>query len=138
MKFFYNDENYCAVYTIETSYMYFNLQYYPHRWLSITKNRMFMFTPVIYFRKPSILGDPFNKEIQKYREVGLIKYWSTKYRNNRKDKVTKKKKPIQMCSIMIIVKIGALTYLISFIVFILELYSTKFLRIRRVLDSFTY
>lgn len=140
LEYFYEhqSQNYCGSFTSETSYEYFNVLHFPKRRLPITKDRMFMFTPVIYFHNSSVLRDPFNKEIHKYQEAGLITFWARKYRDERIIKSSVKPRKLQIERILPIYKICVFMYVISFIVFTLEVISAKWRRLQCILDYFTY
>lgn len=110
-----------------------------HRRLAFSKDRLFMFSPVIFFRKKSVLTKEFNNQLEMLREAGLIDYWTKNYIDARKSN-SKQREPtkLEMISIMAAFQICGALYLISFIVFILELFSTKSRRIKNLVDFFTY
>lgn len=140
LEYFYehgSDLNWVA-FTNDLSYKYFNLLFSPNRRLGITKDRMFMYTPVIYFHKPSVLKDPFNRQLEKYHEAGLIEFWVRKYIDDRKIKTTKIPSILQMGSLMIFFQIIIIMYVISFIIFVSEVISVRFRRVKCFLDYLTY
>lgn len=121
------------------SLKYFNLVNSPHRRLGYTKDRLFMYAPVIYFRKRSILKEVFNEQLQRIREAGVTQYWIKKYIDDRKTKPNHRApKKLQIKSILAAFEICIFMYFISFIVFILELLSTRYRRIKVFLDFLTY
>lgn len=97
-----------------------------------------MFTPVIYFHKPSVLRDPFNKEIHKFQTAGLIDFWVRKYVDHRKMKITAKTAKLQLDNVIPIFEICSSMCVICFIVFILEIFSVKYNCVKSILDYFTY
>lgn len=117
----------------------FNLKNSPNRRVAFTKDRIFMYTPVFLFRKKSALVNVFNKQLEILRETGLIEHWIKNYIDERK-MMSKQKEPttLQIDSIRAIFQICAIMYLISIVVFILELVSVKYRRIKEILDYFTY
>lgn len=117
----------------------FNLENSPHRRLGFTKDRLFMYSPVFLFRKKSILTEVMNKQLQTLRETGLIEFWTKNYIDDRKAK-SKQRQPskLRMENILAAFHICGIMYLISFIVFIFEVISAKFNRIKSILDYLTY
>lgn len=117
----------------------FNLENSPRRRLGFTKDRLFMYTPVFLFRKKSVLTEVISKELQTLRETGLIESWTKNYIDDRKPK-SKHRKPskLRMESILAAFQICGIMYLISFVVFILEVISVECHRIKRILDYLTY
>lgn len=140
LEYFYEHESdlNCVAFTNDISYKYFNLLFSPNRRLSITNDRMFMYTPVIYFHKPSMLKDPFNRQLEKFREAGLIGVWKRKYIDNRKMETTKTSSILQIGSLVTIIQIITIMYTVSFITFVLEVISVKCRRIKCFLDYLTY
>lgn len=118
---------------------YFNLLHFPHRRLSITKNRLFMTSSVYLFRKKSVLVEVFNQQLRLLRETGLLQHWISNYVDNRKIKL----KPIAQTHFHIenifgILQICAVMYFISFVVFALEMIGAWYRQIKNVVDSLTY
>lgn len=135
----HDDATNAVVLTNTFSLKHFNLVFSPHKRLGITKDRLIMYTAVFYFHKPSLLKNPFNKELQKYHEAGLIVHWTKTrldYRRERSNQRTPTKLKVE--NIFAAFQICALMYLISFIVFILEVISGRYPRIRYILDYLTY
>lgn len=117
---------------------YFNLVNSPHR-LGHTKDRLLMYSPVVYFRKKSILKDVFNEQLQRIREAGLTEYWIKKNVDDRTMKLYQRApKKLQIQSIFAAFEICIVMYFISCIVFILELLSTRYRRVKVFLDFLNY
>lgn len=138
LQYFSESDDYCAIFTAKVSYKKFNLLHASDRQIYNAKDQLFTTSAVFYFRKPSNLIEPFNKEIHKFQEAGLIEFWRSKYRDDRKDKPRNEPKGLVMFNLMIIFEISAAMYLIGFIVFILEVFSEKCARVKRALDYITY
>lgn len=81
----------------------------------------------------------FNEQLQTLQEFGLIDFW-TKQRIEPYKTVPKKKQPstLELKNILAAFQICAVMYLTSVFVFIMEVISEKFPRIKRILDYFTY
>lgn len=117
----------------------FNLKNSPKRRLAFTKDRLFMYSPVFLFRKKSALVNVFDKQLQTLRETGLIEFWIKNYIDERKmTSKQKEPKPLRIDNILAAFQICGVLYLISFVVFILELISAKYRHIKQILDYFTY
>lgn len=140
MQYYYDNEevptNSVAL-TNEFSLNYFNL-FLPGRRLGHTKDRLFTFDNVFYFHKPSMLKDPFNEELYKYHEAGLIRYWIKQYSDTRNIKEERMASKLEIGNISGAFQICALMYFISFVVSILEVISGRCPRVRYVLEYFTY
>lgn len=117
----------------------FNLENSPNRRLAFTKDRLFMYSPVFLFRKKSVLTAVFNRQLQTLRETGLIEFWTKNFIDDRKTK-SKQREPskLQMENILAVFQICGIMYLISFVVFILEVISMKYRRVKYILDFLTY
>lgn len=128
-----------VVLTSDISQKAFNLENLPHRRLGFTKDRLFMYSPVFLFRNKSMLTRVINKELQLLQETGLIEFWTKNYIDDRKPK-SKQRQPskLRMENIVAAFQICGIMYFISFIVFILEIISVRYHRIKRILDYFTY
>lgn len=121
------------------SWKYFNLVNSPHRRLGFTKDRLLMYSPVFYFRKKSVLKEVFNEQLQRLREIGLTQYWIKKYIDDRIVKRHQREpKRLQIKSIFAAFEICIIFYFISFVVFILEMLSTRCQRIKVFIDFLTY
>lgn len=127
-----NGEN--VVLSNDVSLRYFNFKNSPHRRLGVTKDRIFLRHPTIYFRKKSILRNLFNNQIRKLTQSGLVEFWSSKYTTIQNDNSNS----FHSENLRDIFQLGAFMHGISFIVFILELISIKRQRIRILLDFLTY
>lgn len=110
-----------------------------HRRLAFTKDRLFMYSPLILFQKKSILTQEFNHQLQLLQESGLIDYWTRDYTDSHKSSSKQKvPKKLGMISVLAAFQICAVMYFISLIVFLLEIISVKYPRIKSVLDYLTY
>lgn len=117
----------------------FNLHNSPHRRLGFTKDRIQMFSPVFVFRKKSMLTNVFNQKLTVLQEVGLIDFWIKRYTDDRASKSSSRLPTrLRMQNIKAVFQIGAVLYLISFAIFILEVTSGRNQRTKKILDYLTY
>lgn len=117
---------------------YFNLVNYPHRRLSFTKNRIFMYTPALFYQKKSIFKDPYDIQLGRIRAAGLVDILVSNYADNRKSRAYREPSKIKVEHIFGSFEICGLMLMISFGVFILELMSETHYHIQKILDFFTY
>lgn len=113
--------------------------YHPQRRLGFTKNRLSMIPSVFVFRKKSMLTPIFNEHILRLHEFGLPEFWKKKYIEQR-TQAKKKTQPTTLGfdSVSAAFRICAVLYLISTVVFILEICSVRCPRIKKVLDFLNY
>lgn len=146
----FNDANFCTnvqnlpandtnavVFSSDLCLKSHNLEHSKHR-LTATKDRLFMYSPTFLFRKLSPLVMEFNKQIQSLQETGLIDYWIRNYTDTRKSHVNRKPNKLKLTSILAAFQLCGAMYVVSIIVFILEIVSAKFKRIKSILDYITY
>lgn len=123
----------------EISVKYFNLLYYPKRYLARAKDRIYMQSALFYFQKRSILRALFNENVRRLQEAGLIEYWIEEYTENIKLKPNQKKpRNLQLGNVLGIFQICICMYIFSCVVFIFEMISAKVRRVKNALDYFTY
>lgn len=96
------------------------------------------FTPMFFFPKNSVLISIFNRKILICQQAGLVNYWYGKYTVVHKKKKRGKIRPLDIPSVLTILKISAAMYFVAFIVFVLEVLSDRFECIRNCLDFITY
>lgn len=138
LRALYNNDFNGVVLSTDLSQKSFNLENSPRR-LGFTKNRLFMYSPVFLFPKKSPLTSVFNQELQTLREAGLIEFWTKLFVDDRKPK-SRHRQPskLQLDHIFAAFQICGVLYVFSFIVFVLEVISTKCHRIKYILDFLTY
>lgn len=139
LKEMYDNDVSDVLFSTTLIWKYYNLINPPERRFRYTIDRLFMYCPVFYFTKNSLLKDIFNDKLQLLRETGLLEYWLRKYTDDRKTKPNQRSPekfgidtisgPFEICIVM---------YSISFIVLILEIISVKCRRIKYYLDFLTY
>lgn len=117
---------------------YFNLVNYPNRRLSFTKNRIFMYTPTLFYQKKSIFKDPYDIQLGRIRAAGLVDKLISNYTDNRKSRAHREPSQIKVEHIYGCFEICGLMLTMSLGVFILELMSGAHCRIQKFLDFFTY
>lgn len=139
LRTLYDDDINAVVLASDISQKAFNLENSPHRRVGFTRDRLLMYSPVFLFRNKSMLTTVINNELQLLQETGLIEFWTKNYIDDRKPK-SKHRKPtkLRMENIVAAFQICGIMYFVSFIVFILEVISVRYHRIKRILDYFTY
>lgn len=118
----------------------FNLRNAPHFRVGFTKNQLFKFSPVFIFRKKSMFRRMFNDKITMLQESGHIEFWTKNYTDNRapKTKVNQPAKQLRMGNIAAVFQICGAIYLVSFVVFIMEIMSKRCKRLKQFIDYLTY
>ncbi|XP_055295215.1 uncharacterized protein LOC129564986 [Sitodiplosis mosellana] len=135
----HNDEINGVVLVADLACKYFNLLNSPRKRLTFTKDSLFIYTPVVYFHKQSIMHNIFNEEILEIREAGLINFWTKKYVDNRRPNSNQgTRTKLQIDHVVAVLHICSTMYAISFVVFIMEVISVKCRRIKYVLDYLTF
>lgn len=116
----------------------FNLKY-PERHLGFTKDHLYMYSLVFVFKQKSPLTKLFNEKFQSLQEMGIIDLWMSKHIGGN-GLISKRRTPtmLEPKNIVEAFQICAVLYLISFIVFILEILSVRFQFIKCILDFFNY
>lgn len=134
-----NNEFDGVVFANEISQRYFNLMNPSHNRLAFT-NGWITYTGSFYYPKETMLKDLFTEHLQRFRENGLITHWTHQFTDVHSSKLPQKVPPMKLRieNILIAFQIVAIMYLISFIVFILEIITVKFHRIRYAIDYLTY
>lgn len=94
--------------------------------------------PVFFFNKHSMLTWMFNRKIEICQESGLVLHWTAQYTHSRMKNNQKQPKKLGIESILAALEISAVLYLIAFIIFIMEILSHEYRRIKQFLDYFTY
>lgn len=122
----------------DVSIKLFNLRN-KHRRIVFTKDRLLRFSPLILYRKNSVLIRVFNTQLQALIEAGLIDYWTKTYTDTHKSNA-KQKPPskIRLGNVAAVFKICTFIHVVSIIVFVLEMITVNSRRIKIVLDYLTY
>lgn len=115
----------------------FNLRN-PERRMAFTKDRLFMYSPVFIFRRKSPMTRVFNEQMQTLQEFGLVDFWTRNRIESPKTVSKNKPSSLELKNILAAFQICGVMYLISFFVFLLEVISVKFQRLKNILDYFTY
>lgn len=115
----------------------YNLQNPQHR-LAATKDHLNMFPAIFLFRKTSPLVMEFNRQLQLLQQTGLIDYWIRNLTNPRKSIENRHPTKLEMTSILAVFRICGAMYIVSFVVFLLEMISTKSKRVKSIIDYLTY
>lgn len=128
-----------VVFTNEIVVQYFKLVTKAHQ-MDFTRDVLRQQTSVFYFQKNSILTDMFNRKIGICQETGLMQYWLARFSRIKEGKRSKYRPPskLSLTNIMAVLKISAILYIVSVIVFVLEIISPNYICIKRFLDYLTY
>lgn len=122
----------------DISFKYFNQKNFQRRRLGFTKDRLIMFTNVFYYQRWSVLKDLFDHSVKRLHQNGLVKIWAGKYYGRKLKPIQKKATSLEIENLFAVLQICAIMYLISFMVFIIEVISRRHRRLRYILDYFTY
>lgn len=80
----------------------------------------------------------FNKQLQLLQETGLIDFWIRNLTDSRESNEEKVPTKLEMTNILAAFQFCGAMYVFSFIVFILEIISTKSKCIRNIIEYLTY
>lgn len=140
MKKFHDSDVKGVLFTNQISVDYFNQIQYPNRHLGFTKNRLFSQNSVFYIQRNSIWRRAFDKKLEYFDEAGFIKQLVNSYLNNRGIQSFHDNKPheLEMVNIFAAFEICFFVYVISLIVFILEVISNRYRFIKIFIDFLTY
>lgn len=139
LQMFYDSDIEGVVFSQDLTQKAFNLQNSPNKHLAFTKDRLFMYSPVFLLRKKSMLTRIFDIQLQRLEEIGLIEFWIERYTYKRNPNI-KQRKPskLRIENIVAAFQICSIMYLISFVVFIFEIISTKRQIVKCFLDYLTH
>lgn len=108
---------------------YFNVMNSPHRRIEFSKDRLFLYTMVYYFPKRSPFEEIFNVKVQEFQDAGILIHYVHRYDDRHRSKYYKSYAKFQ---------ISGLFAPLGICVFILEMISKKYQRIKYFIDFFTY
>lgn len=131
------DNTNVVVYSTKVCELHYNSNN-PSSPLAATKDHLYMLPLIFLFRKTSPLAVEFNRQLQLLQETGLIGFWFRNITSSSKSNETRDPKKLEMTSILAAFQICAAMYIVSVLVFILELVSVKSKRIKRIIDYLTY
>lgn len=118
---------------------YFNRLHFPEMHILKTKQDIQMMPFAVYFRKHSCLKITFNSQIEAYVSGGLINFWASKFQTKFHSKTNGiEPSPLSLYQVKGVVKVCIGLFVISILVFILELMSTCHESIKNLLDFLTY
>lgn len=139
LDFYYDSDIDGVVFWSDMMLNNFNLKNSPYRRLSFTKDYLFSSHLVFYFRKNSPLRDLFNKKLRILIESDLIQVWISSIVDKYKVKVKNRKQTtFHIKNIFGILQVCGVLYVISFIIFVLEMISARYLSIQHIVEYFTY
>lgn len=136
-----NKNNGDVIFIHELAAKYFNYINAPHHHIGYTKDRIFTVPVVFFFHKDSRLQIPFNRMIKSLAQVGLIDHWSREQTGNFKksnDYYHRSMTKLGMNNLRAIFEISGYLYLISLIIFLMEMLSLRYRIIKRMIDFLTY
>lgn len=123
----------------EISPKYFHMLHDPQQYLAFTKDRLFIQNTVFYFNDISILKEIFNRKLRSFQEAGFVEFWVKKYTESMRMKRNRRNPTkLELNSILGLFQICIVMYLVSCIVFILEMVVAKIRYIQPILDYLTY
>lgn len=139
LRLFYDSDIDGVVRSAKQLMMHFNAENYPRRHLSFTKDQLYNNLVVYYFPKKSVLRNLFNNRIRIFLQSGLSEFWYTQnmYTSSEVPKESAQS-PLHFKNIIGILQICAPMYLITCIVFHLEVISVLFPRIKYITDYLNY
>lgn len=125
------------VYSTKVCELHYNAKNSSSR-LAATKDHLYMLPLIFLFRKTSPLATEFNRQLQLLQERGLVDFWFRNITGSPKSNEKREPTKLEMTSILAAFQICGAMYVVSIIVFILELVSKKSKRIKRIIDYLTY
>lgn len=136
------DEHFNGAYmSISQVVDYFNFYHFPKINILKTKEHFQQLPFCIYFRKHSTLIASFNKQIAAYTSSGLINFWASAYITvvpNKNADIEMQAKKLSLNQINGVIIVSGCLILLSTIVFIFEVISMKYDRVKQYLDFFTF
>lgn len=105
-----------------------------------TKDRIFFLAFSVYFPKNSCLRKAFSDQLNKYNTNGLIDYWTSKF-TKEKTKYSdhlNEVNALKFNQIQGILVLTVMLYGFAFVIFVAELLSVRFVRIRKSIDFLTF
>lgn len=150
LRLIYNESEFCAIlknledddtnvvaFSTKMCMLLYNSQNAQHP-LASTKDNLYMFSSIFLFRKTSPLVTEFNKQLQSLKEAGLIDYWIRCFTGTRKSNAKRNPTKLEMTSILAAFQFCGVVYIVSFVIFILEMFSMRSKCIKRIIDYLTY
>lgn len=125
------------VYSTKVCELHYNSKN-PSSRLAGTKDQLYMLPLIFLFRKTSPLATEFNRQLQLLQERGLVDFWFRNITGSLKSSETRDPTKLEMTSILAAFQICGAMYIVSIIVFILELLSKKSKRVKKIIDYLTY
>lgn len=117
---------------------YFNHMSKSSRHIQYTRDIVRLQNPVFYIRKNSFLTRMFDEKIEWCKESGLVIHWLAKFIHKQTKKKLIEPNQLGISNILAILQISGVMFFISFIVFLLEVFSPTQRFIRKFLDFLTY
>lgn len=98
-----------------------------------------MFNPMFLFRNNSALTTVIDRQLVLFQEVGLIQFWTQNNIEHRRS-TPKQKAPARMNlgNFAAAFQVCGLLYVISVIVFFIEIRCAKQARVKQIIEYFTY
>lgn len=117
---------------------YQNLQHSRQPKILKTRKHMQMLPMSLLLRKHSCLKRSFDHQVSAFQSSGLIEHWEEIFPESCRDIEDKKPKKLKVGQIVGVIEVCAVLYLISLIVFFLELMTLKHGKIKKIIDFFAF
>lgn len=133
------NERYNCVYTgikLRTSHR--NLQKFREPNILMSKEYMQMMTYTIFFQKNSWLKNSFDHQILNLQCSGLIQHWEKLFTRTIKDIEENEPKKLRVDQFIGIIEICSALYALSVLIFIMELMTLKYKKIKKIIDFRTF
>lgn len=117
---------------------YNNLQHFRQPKILRMKEHMQLFPLIILLPKHSCLKSSFDHQILAFQSSGLIQHWLKSFTKTIKDIEDKEPRKLKIDQIIGIIEICAALHALSFLIFIMELLTWKYKKIKYIIDFFTF
>lgn len=131
-----------AILTTDVGISYYNMRHFKTTGVvSSTKDRMFLLPFCVFFRKQSCLTKPVTKLINRYTNSGLLEHWTSQYFQTNFVKVKVERfddqqpQRLNMKQLLGGFIISSVLFMVAFVVFLFEIFSTKCAFLKKLFTS---
>lgn len=118
---------------------YFNQINFPDYNLHFSKENLVRLSGIFYYSNDSlVLRRKFDRRIRHLQYYGLIEHYQRMFRGTKREIDTKEARILRLARVSPIFRICGVLLILSFLVFLLELYAYKFPMIRDIMEYLTY
>lgn len=133
------DDKYRGVHEVTKGVIrYYNLLHFQEQPILITKDDIKLAPISVVIREPSCLKMPINHQIFAFRSSGLVQHWEKKYIKTIKEIEDNEPKKLNIDQFIGLIKICAVLHALSFLIFITELLTLKYRKMKKIIDFFTF